>query len=357
MTMEPGPVFVAGLERSGTSLLYALLASHPNLAMTRRTNLWTHFYGQYGDLSDPANLDRCIDVLLRYKRIVKLEPDEARLRRDFQDGAPTYGRLFELLERQHAERHGRTRWGDKSLHTERYADPIFAAYPGARILHMIRDPRDRYASSQTRWHVRRGGAGAGTAEWLSSVRLAERNVQCYPDRYRIVRYETLATQPEHTMRQICGFVGEPYTPSILTMEGARAFRDRGSNSSYGTRAAGVISTDSVGRYRTVLSPRQIAFIQMIAGPALRRWGYEVDVPGLTFRDRLSFMTVDLPFELARLAAWRAHNGLRNRTGRPVPSYRFVPRHVSQGEGERQRAGGRGSQGEGERQRAGGRGAS
>ena len=36
--MERGPVFVAGLERSGTSLIFALLASHPNIAMTRRTN-------------------------------------------------------------------------------------------------------------------------------------------------------------------------------------------------------------------------------------------------------------------------------------------------------------------------------
>ena len=116
--MSAGPIFVAGLERSGTSLLYALLASHPRIAMTRRTNLWTHFYGQYGELGDPANLDRCIDVLLRYKRIVKLEPDEVRLRRDFAQGPPTYGRLFALLEEQHAQRLGRPRWGDKSLHTE-----------------------------------------------------------------------------------------------------------------------------------------------------------------------------------------------------------------------------------------------
>jgi hypothetical protein len=325
MIMEPGPVFVAGLERSGTSLLYALLASHPNLAMTRRTNLWTHFYRQYGDLGDPANLDRCIDALLRYKRIVKLQPDEARLRRDFAGGPPTYGRLFELLERQYAERHGRTRWGDKSLHTERYADPIFAAYPGARILHMIRDPRDRFASSQTRWRVRRGGAGAGTAEWLSSVRLAERHVRNYPQRYRIVRYEALAAQPERTMREICAFIGEPFAPSILTMEGAKDFRDQGSNSSYGARAAGVISTESIARYRTVLSPRQTAFIQTIAGRALDRMGYEADVQRLSWSDRLRFVTVDVPLELARLAAWRAHNGIRNHRGRPVPPYRLVAR--------------------------------
>jgi len=44
--MERGPIFVAGPERSGTSLLFALLASHSQIAMTRRTNLWKHFYEQ-----------------------------------------------------------------------------------------------------------------------------------------------------------------------------------------------------------------------------------------------------------------------------------------------------------------------
>ena len=78
--MSHGPIFIAGLERSGTSLIFALLASHPNIAMTRRTNLWTHFYGQYGDLADDANLDRCLDMMMRYRRLQVLEPDRDELR-------------------------------------------------------------------------------------------------------------------------------------------------------------------------------------------------------------------------------------------------------------------------------------
>ena len=58
--MPRGPIFIGGAERSGTSLLYALLTSHPNISMTRRTNLWAYFYNQYGDLSHPQNLERCL---------------------------------------------------------------------------------------------------------------------------------------------------------------------------------------------------------------------------------------------------------------------------------------------------------
>ena len=326
--MEKGPIFVAGLERSGTSLLYALLASHPNIGMTRRTNMWTHFYGQYGDLADDASLNRCIDAMMRYKRLVKLDPDEARLRREFSAGEPTYARLFALLEQQHADRIGRPRWGDKSLHTERYAEPIFDGYPGARILHMMRDPRDRFASSLTRWRTRRGGVGAGAAEWLSSARLGARNSARFPTLYRIVRYETLAAQPEQIMREICAFIDEPYTDQMLEMRGAQDFRDQGSNSSYGARPVGVISSDSIGRFRAVLSPRQIAFIQVAAGKEMAALGYAPTAVRLTGRDRALFHLKDVPVENIRSAVWNTRDVLGNRRGRPVPDYRIVPRHAS-----------------------------
>jgi hypothetical protein len=322
--MENGPVFVAGLERSGTTLMYALLASHPNIAMTRRTNLWTYFYEQYGDLGDDAALDRCLAAMRRYKRLVVLDIDFDRLRTHFRAGPATYGRLFALLEEQHAAREGKVRWGDKSLNTERYADAIFAAYPGARILHMIRDPRDRYASVQARWGMRRGGVGAGTAEWLSSAQLAKRNQRRHPDRYRIVRYEELAGAPDRSMREICAFIGEDYTPAVLSMEGAQRFRDQGSNSSYGAREAGVISTQSVGRFQDVLSVDQVAFMQAVAGRDMRELGYELAHVSFTMRQRVPYLAGHLPLELGRLLGWRARHQLENRRGRPLPAYRLVP---------------------------------
>ena len=327
-SVDPGPVFVAGLERSGTSLMYALLASHPNIAMTRRTNLWTHFYGQYGDLADDANLERCLAMMMRYRRLQLLQPDPERLRRDFRSGARTYPRLFALLEEQYAERLGRARWGDKSLNTERYTDEIIDAYPGVRMLHMIRDPRDRYASSKTRWETRRGGVGAGTAEWLFSARSALRNEQRHPDHVMVVRYEDLAGDPEKSLVRICDFIGEPYSDEMLTFDGAPVFRDKGSNSSYGSRTVGAISPESIGKFRNVLSPREIAFTQMVAATEMVRLGYSPDPLQLTRPARVQFVVGNLPLEGCRLVAWRAREAVRDRKGRPVPSYRLVEARVA-----------------------------
>jgi hypothetical protein len=321
--MQPGPIFIAGLERSGTSLIYALLASHSQIAMTRRTNLWAHFADQYGDLAADENLDRCVGTMRRYTRLAKLRPDWDELLRDFRRGERTYARLFALIEEQHAARAGKPRWGDKSLNTERYAERILAAYPGARILHMLRDPRDRFASSRTRWGVRRGGIGAGTAEWLASARTARHHAAHHPRHYRIVRYEDLARDPAGTLRQICAFVDVEYEPSMLSMTGAPEFRAQGSNSSYGRLEPGAISTASIGRYRGVLSTRQIAFVQRVAGGEMQRLGYDLDDLGLALTQRLRLVFTSFPLELGRLGAWHAREWVRDRRGRPVPAYRLV----------------------------------
>jgi hypothetical protein len=303
--------------------MFALLASHPSIAMTRRTNLWRYFYGQFGDLRNDDNFEACLDKMMRYKRLVVLQPDAEHLRREFLSGDRTYGRLFALLEQQHAERLGKPRWGDKSLDTERFAGPLFDAYPEARIIHMVRDPRDRYASVETRWKVRRGGVGAGTAEWLSSVDLAERNRKQYGDRYLILRYESLVESPERVLRDICAFIDEPYVSEMLTMSGARSFRDQGSNSSYGSRDRGVISTDSVGRYRDILTPSQTHFIQRAARRPMEMLGYRPDDRRLGPLRGARFVLADLPLEYARLFAWRARASVQDRRGRPLPSYRLV----------------------------------
>jgi len=319
--MSGGPVFVAGLERTGTSLMYALLASHPDIAMTRRTNLWPYFYERYGDLGNSANVDRCFDKMAKYKRLHVLEVDWEALRGEFDTGDPTYPRLFALLEQQVADRHGKPRWGDKSLHTEQYADPIFAAYPDARILHMMRDPRDRFASVIARWKVRRGGVGAGVAEWRTSARLAARNVTEYPDRYRVVRYEDLVCDPDGVMRDVCEFIEAAYDAAMLDMEGAPEFRKQGSNSSYGPRRVGTISTDSIGRYASVLTPDQVRFIDRRVGALMAGFGYAITEPADAAS--LTYVVRTLSPEFMRYRGWQVRHAWRSWRGLNVPDYRLI----------------------------------
>jgi hypothetical protein len=293
--------------------------------MTRRINWWTYFHGRFGDLAEDANLDRILDTMMRYRRHRKLEPDRERLRREFRAGPADDARLFALMESHFAERLGRPRWGDKSLHTERYADVVLREFPDASILHMVRDPRDRYASVVRRWKQVRGGIGGGTAAWLASIRLGERNSDRYPERYRLVRYEDLASEPEATMRSICEFIGEPYRREVLEMRGADTFRESG-NSSYGEIPEGTVSTKSIGRYREVLRPEEIAFVEARAGRAMSRHGYALDDPAV---NRLRYRLVDDPVNRAKMLAWRMREWRNDITGRDPQAHRLVERDLAQ----------------------------
>jgi hypothetical protein len=316
------PILLTGPDRSGTTLLYALLGSHPDVSMVRRTNMWRWFDGRFGDLAAPHNLDRCLDVMLRYERLDVLEPDEERIRAAFAGGAKTYGRLFDIIHRQHAERHGRARWADKSLHTEFHADRVFAELPGARMVHMVRDPRDRYASIIRRYEDRGKGPGAIMGGWLASMRQGERNAARHPARYLFVRYETLARSPETTLRTVCDFLDLDFVPEMLGMGAVADSRDFLGNSSFGALEAGTISTRPIGRYRTALTARQIAFIQACAGRRMAAHGYGLDELRLAGRDRLAFYAVDAPLGFLRVSGWMAARRLDDRRSADVPERRL-----------------------------------
>jgi hypothetical protein len=299
---ERGPILIGGLDRSGKTLLRLSLSAHPNIAMSRRTYMWTHFYGRYGDLKKTANFERCLAAMLKHKPMRALQPDAERIRREFAQGEPTYARLFAIFHGHYAERVGKPRWGDQLGFIERYADPIFAAYPGARMIHMVRDPRDQYAAATPPAERRAGKAGAAVARWRSSLALAERNQRRYPDRYKIVRYEVLVGNCERALRDICAFVGEAFVPEMLTLEGAMRFGEERGDADE-TRAGSPAP----------LAPREMAFIERFAAREMASLAYPPIPVRLARAERLAYALVDWPINLARAAAWEVLEALQHRT--------------------------------------------
>jgi hypothetical protein len=290
-----GPIYLGGASRSGKTLVRWILSSHSRIVVTRRTEMWTRFAGMFGDLADPENLQRCLGAMLRRKHIAELEPDLPRLRRDFLAGPATYGRLFALLHEQHAERSGKPRWGDQSAEVGRSAAHILADDPRARFLHLVRDPRDRFAAILERGPHRPGVVGQATATWLASASVALRNRRRYAGRYEVLRYEDLVSRPEGTMREVCAFLGEAFEPAMLRMDGVRRYDAVRAASSSGS----ALTTAYVGRYREFVSRADIAFIQSIAGRRMLAFDYPLDPIRLTRGERFRYVT-RWPASMARM---------------------------------------------------------
>jgi hypothetical protein len=292
--VERGPIFIGGLDQSGKTPLRRMLAAHPDLLLTRRTYMWSRFYKQFGSLSDPANLERCLSAMLAQKAIQEMQPDLQQIRRDFIQGPQTYERLFELFYRQNLERTGKRRWGDQLGFVERFAEVIFSAYPEAKMIHMIRDPRDQSAEGASEKHRGRGKSGWLTARWKFSAQLAQNNSRRYHKHYLVVRYEDLMQDTEKTLRNICGFLNEDYLPAMLEV------------------LTGAQNMDEEERLETQTgtsaTKTQITFTQLFARRDLIDLGYTVKPVALSAGERIKFSMIDLPANLAGLIAWNLTEG-------------------------------------------------
>jgi hypothetical protein len=313
-----GAVYVGGLDRSGKTTMSAYLTSHSRIAIPAvGSNMWTYFYRQYGDLARPKNLERCLHALLRYKHVKFLQPDVERVRADFAQGPPTYARLFEIFLVHFAEREGKPRWGAQTGLLERHVPNLIDAYEGVRIVHMLRDPRDRYLASLELWPKGRGRAGGATARWQYSTRLAERYAVRYPAQFLVVRFEDLIRSTEETMRLVCAFLGEAFEPAMLEMAGAPRLRDRLAGPGAQAAGAEILSPEHIGRYRGRLPMAELEFMQNRADRRMVRHHYDLEPVELTPWGRVRYPIVDWPSQMTRMAAWRATEELQERFPRIV----------------------------------------
>lgn len=311
-----GPVYIGGLDRCGKTTMHAFLTSHPNISIPAvGSNMWTYFYGRFGDLRKPANLERCLDAMFTYKHVVFLEPNRVRIEREFAAGPQTYGRLFSLFLIHAAQREGKPRWGAQTGLIERYAEHLFESYPGLKIVHMLRDPRDRYQASIEKWPEGKGRAGGAVARWNYSLKLAERHRRRHPDDYLIVRFEDLVTETEATVRRVCEFLGEPFAEDMLHMGSAPTHRRRLMGDVPGVVR---LSKDHIGRFRAGVPAFELAYIQNEAGAGMKRYGYEPVPIDMTAGDRIRYHLLEAPNQGLRRLAWMTVESARQSMPRLVP---------------------------------------
>jgi hypothetical protein len=282
-TIAEKPVFIAGLHRSGTSLVRAIVGSHPTLAIYQYDlPLWQEFYEFYKnqDLNDVTICTQLVDAILSHKKVQLLSTaiDRSRLLSNLERVRATgeitidCGVVFAHFLQQYARSQGRSRWGLKTPFQEHYAEAILQAYPTAKILHVIRDPRDVLVSIKSRgwyWDLKKR-----CKEWRNSARLAQHLQQTYPLSYQVIRYEDLVAQPVPIVRLICAFLELEYLPDLLLMQGQP--RWSGSNSRFADVGwhSKTISPIAVGRYDGLLSDADIEFCQSYLADEMHYWGYE-----------------------------------------------------------------------------------
>lgn len=116
-------------------------------------------------------------------------------------------------------------WVEKTTSSELYANEIIEQFPNAKFIHIIRDPRDNWASLKSGWESRYQFFNREPRELLQSLlergllgmRMAVDNQKNLgPSRYKIVKFEDLAKSPEEELKSICVFLQSPFDSAVLS---------------------------------------------------------------------------------------------------------------------------------------------
>lgn len=273
------PVFIGGLQRSGTSLMRAIVGSHPALAVFQwDLPLWTRFYDRYRnqDLNDRTVRDKLLDQILAHKKaqLADVRLDRPAILDSLANTRTTFtcGVIFEHVLSQYARQLGRPRWGLKTPGNEFYADAIFEAYPGARMIHMIRDPRDVAVSMKSLgWFP---DVVTHSELWRDSARLACQNLRKYSEAYTVVRYEELVGDPQGITRDVCRTAGLEWHPDLLLMDGHPGWSGANSKFVSACNRDKRIYRSGVGRYRRHLSPAEARWYEWKLRAEMSHWRYD-----------------------------------------------------------------------------------
>jgi hypothetical protein len=114
---------------------------------------------------------------------------------------------YGIWNREAVVRH-KHRWVEKTPMHVRLIDRIFANYPEAKVLFVVRDGRDVAVSMRKRF----GDFETGLKRWVEDNRLG---LMWRDDpRVMMVRYEDLVKNYDETMPQICSFIGEAFEDEL-----------------------------------------------------------------------------------------------------------------------------------------------
>ena len=260
-------VFVYGALRSGTTVFRLMLDAHPQIANPGEMDFLfdhlhpdpTHATGWRYNLG-ALKLDRIFQV-----HTMTLVPG--------LDGLDLLAAFLDELRSHHDEQ-------ILSINIHRHVDRIVATMPNARLIHMLRDPRDVARSS-----IVMGWAGTtyhAVDHWIRTEKAWDAGLAGKtPPPIMTFQYETLFADTEATLREVCAFLDLAYDPQILSY--------------YEGTTYSAPDPALVQQWRHKADPHDMALLENRVGDLMESRGYPREQP------------------LIQLGAWaRARLALRNK---------------------------------------------
>ena len=317
------PIFIVGMPRSGTTLLTSMLSAHPRIAIAPETHYLCYWMRQHKhlELSSAKDFDRFWQTLSHSQRFSYFGIDANKTReRVLAKGPPSHQHIFEGWLEEYASCINKPRWGEKTPLHYQHLHQLFTWFPAARVIWMLRDPRAVAASlNQVPWasayiHVH-------AQQWHESLLCFERDWQ-RDSRVMLLRYEKLIQQPEKYLTDLCQFLGEIYTPDMLTTRSEAhnpLINRQGWAVQHLQSALKPLSNDAIDKWQRQLAKHQIEIIDSLTFPDAASYDYIANASTIGAYGRFIFALEKLRVKLDRkLAYWKTQFTQRpSQTGKHI----------------------------------------
>lgn len=268
--------FIFASPRSGTTLLTSCLNLHSGIFIPHETDFIIPSCFVFDRIKDPEIGKRILKDLIpnttRFSYTIGGILSSQEISSIIEESPYEPRQLFSNIYSRLAEKSGKLIGGDKSPND---LLNIYMFYSlgilntETKVVHLIRDIRDVILSLQNVKWV------ANIEEffprfWCDSNLFLHNSLKSNSDRYLLLRYEDLVTDPTKELKQVCSFLGMPFEEAILdkSQRGCWYWKF-----DYHQKLKNDFSRERIGVWKTELDSRSVQLCHEQAAEALNVFGY------------------------------------------------------------------------------------
>lgn len=273
------PIVIVGCQRSGTTLLRTILGQHPQLLEhPKEPQFILEMYQRFG--YEVRDVKTAVAYLLKHPYL----PDGINREALNQAYAPytklSLATFFQIYLQV---------WAGDELQSRRpvlkdpalvyHLDLVAKLFPQATILHVVRDPRGTVSSQKTRWQ--QYTTWECTMLWKRALQSTfywgKKNKESLVE----IGYERVLRNPQEEIASLCGRLGIPFRPEMLTFE--EKTLDFIPNGPPERITFKTVDASRLHQWQERLTLVDIRMIESACLLEMNQWGYELTYPAVSNR--------------------------------------------------------------------------
>jgi len=319
---SPLKIFVLGYGRSGTTMMGHILGNHPEVYMFRELNffekLWDRKHERSLSVEQAADLAAKLISINRHGYGLQKDHSEymdtgRTIIADIAANQLTPVGVYAAFLKYTTEENGKSIPCEQTPGYVFYLDEILKLFPEAKIINMIRDPRDVLVSRKKKWRqynlriepvpLKRTIRTwvhyhpiSSSFLWKSAVLAAQPYVQS--GHIHQLKFEDLLSNPAEEVKRVCEFIGIAYQDAMLNIPivGSSFLKEQSVKS-------GIDKTRTANWRKGGLNSAELYINQRITADLIRIFDYE---PAKVFPNVLLLVLYAITLPLRMVLTFAVH---------------------------------------------------